>query len=107
MIADDKDPIAALIAGRPAPNEVKVAGATTSREMAIAIAQLREEGITDGQLHQLLTDHPATPEEIAAVARLQAQLHGTREWVAKLLAGDAEAKREQLLMSMVLLQRAV
>jgi BMFP domain-containing protein YqiC len=106
MAADDKDPVAALIAGQPAPNEVKVAGATTSREMAVAIAQLREEGISDGQLHQLLTDKPCTPEEIAAVGRLQASLHGTAEWVAKLLAGDAEARREQLLMSMVLLQRA-
>jgi BMFP domain-containing protein YqiC len=106
MAADDKDPVAALIAGQPAPNEVKVAGATTSREMAVAIAQLREEGITDGQIHQLLTDHVATPEEIAAVQRLQDNLHGTATWVARLLSGDAGARREQMLCSMILLQRA-
>jgi hypothetical protein len=105
MAADDKDPIAALIAGQPAPNEVKVAGATTSREMAVAIAQLREAGVTDPQIYQLLSDHVATPEEIAAVQRLQDSLHGTASWTARLLAGDAEARREQILMSCVLLQK--
>jgi hypothetical protein len=39
--------------------------------------------------------------------RLQNELHGTAAWVQKLLSGDAEAKREQLLMSCVLLQKRV
>jgi hypothetical protein len=106
MATDDKDPVQALLDGVPPPNEIKVQGATTLREMASLIPSLREDGITDGQIHQLMTDHVFTPEEVAAVQRLQNQLHGTPAWVAKLLAGDAEARREQMLMSMVLLQRA-
>jgi hypothetical protein len=105
MATDDKDPVQALLAGVPPPNEIKVGGATTLREMASIIPELRDQGITDGQIAQLLSDKVFMPEEIAAVTRLQTELHGTAAWVQKLLAGDAEARREQMLMSMVLLQR--
>jgi hypothetical protein len=95
MVAGDKDPIPGLLRGEAPPNEVKISGATTSREMAVAIAHLREDGITDPQIHELLSDKACTPEEIAAVQRLQTELHGTAAWVQKLLAGDHEAKRDR------------
>jgi hypothetical protein len=103
----DKDPVSGLLRGDPAPNEMRIGpGYATLKEMASIIPGLRDEGITDGQIHQLMTDHVFTPEEVAAVQRLQIKLHSTPEWTQRLLAGDAEAKREQLLMSMVLLQKA-
>jgi hypothetical protein len=98
--------VAGLLRGEPAPNETKVEGATTLREMASIITELRDHGITDGQIHELMTDKVFQPQEIEAVRRLQIELHNTPAWVQKLLAGDHEAKREQMLMSMVLLQAA-
>jgi hypothetical protein len=106
MIDGHKDPVAGLLRGEPAPNETRVGpGYATLRQIAEVIPSLREDGLTDGQIHQLATDHVFTEAEVAAVQRLQNELHGTAAWREKLLAGDAEAKREQLLMSCVLLQK--
>jgi hypothetical protein len=105
MAASDKDPVAGLLRGEIPPNETRVGpGYATLREMASVVPGLREDGLTDEQISELLNDKEFSPQEVEAVRKLQIELHGTPTWVAKLLSGDAGARREQLLMSMVLLQ---
>ena len=66
------------------------------------VAMLRDAGVSDGAISQALTGRPETPEAIAAVRVLHNQKMSDPEWRTKLLAGDASAKREFHLMSIVL-----
>ena len=52
--------------------------------------------------NEILTGCKASPDQVAAVARMQAQKLSDPEWTADLMAGKPAALREQFLMSFVL-----
>jgi hypothetical protein len=100
------DPIDIVMSGEAAglPNssrDGKPSLAATARE----IPALREAGISDGAIRELLENRIPTPAEIDAVSRFQKMRHGDPAWVTKYLAGDFDARREGMLMSMVLMMR--
>ena len=66
------------------------------------VRMYRDSGISDGAISQALKGTPETPEAIAAVRVFYNQKTSDPEWRAKLLSGDATAKREWMLMSIVL-----
>jgi hypothetical protein len=103
-LAAQADPIDLIMSGQAAnlPNmslDGKPSLATTARE----IPALREAGISDGAIRELLEGRVPSAEEIDAVGRFRNLRHSSKEWVDRYLKGDAEARRESMLMSMVLM----
>jgi hypothetical protein len=96
------DPIDIIMSGEAAglPNSSRDGQpslAATARE----IPALREAGISDGAIRELLEGRVPSAEEIDAVGRFRNLRHSSKEWVDRYLKGDAEARRESMLMSMV------
>jgi hypothetical protein len=77
------------------------------RDQIAAVGPLREAGIPDDVIKQVLTDAPVSRFEHAAVEQLQRERMNTPEWRAKLMAGDFQTKREATLMSIVLASRII
>lgn len=63
---------------------------------------LREANLTDPQIKQILSGAKVSKSEYEAVKILRSDRMGSKEWVAKLLAKDAQANREFLLMNTVM-----
>jgi hypothetical protein len=74
--------------------------AATARE----IPALREAGLSDGVIRELLEGRESTAEELSAVRKFQTMRHSDKSWVDRLLKGEYEAAREQRLCSIVLMQ---
>ena len=72
------------------------------REQAAAVPKLREMGINDDTIRQLLSDAPISAKEQQMVKHLHAQRFSDKEWVGKLMANNWDARREFTLMSIVL-----
>ena len=87
----------------PAPIfETTTGGQLPRRVVNEVIASMRDAGVSDGAIGQALRGDSFSREEVAAVTALRAKLHGDADWVKRLLSGDYAAKREHLLMSIVL-----
>lgn len=72
------------------------------RDQIAQVPIMRAAGISEGAIRQLLEDRKVSQQEYDAVKQLQTARHGDPDWVRKLLSGDHAAKRESLLMSIVL-----
>jgi hypothetical protein len=70
--------------------------------MANVAADLRERGVSDGAIRELLSGQKAPPEAIAAVRAWKAEHMGDAEWTAKYLKGDALAVKQMTLAQIVL-----
>ena len=82
------------------------AGATL-RDQIASVGPLREAGIPDDVIRQVLTDAPVSRFEYATVEQMQRERMGNAEWRAKLMANDYQTKREATLMSIVLASKVV
>lgn len=99
------DVTAEAIAGKssaPEMFETTYDGALSSRAVAEGVQSLREVGLSDDVVRQVLNDAPVTRTEFEAVKRLNAQRMGDQVWISKLLEGDYEARREFTTMQVVL-----
>jgi hypothetical protein len=102
IISTGSDLDALILAAHDAP-DTNVNGEFSLRKVAGEIPSLRESGLSDDVIKELLSGRESTPQEVDAVKRFKAMRHGNSDWVKKYLAGDHEAVRESRLMSMVLL----
>jgi hypothetical protein len=103
-LVSQSDPIDIIMSGEAAglPNtgyDGKPSLAATARE----IPSLRESGLSDDVIKELLSGRESTPQELDAVKRFKAMRHSSKEWVDRYLRNEHEARRESLLMSMVLM----
>jgi hypothetical protein len=78
-------------------------GKLSLAKVAGAIPDLRDSGLSDGVIRELLSGRQSTPEELTAVKRLQTMRHSDPTWVKAYLSGQFEQVRESRLMSAVLL----
>jgi hypothetical protein len=67
-----------------------------------AVAALRESGVRDEVIKQTLENTKVSVQEVAQAKQYQTMRHADKEWVSKLLAGDIAARREQMLLSIIL-----
>jgi hypothetical protein len=102
----DADPIDIVMSGEAAalPNN-SYNGQPSIAAVAREIPALREAGISDGAIRELLSGHVPSSEEIDAVSRFKTMCFSDPEWVQKYLAGDFEARREATTMSIVLMMK--
>jgi hypothetical protein len=84
--------------------DINIDGQLSPKKVAGEIPALRESGLSDDVITELLAGRTSTRQELDAVKRLQTMRHSSKEWVDKYLAGDHEARRESRLMSIVLMQ---
>jgi hypothetical protein len=101
------DEITHVMAGSPGLSNLSVGGVPSPAATAREIQPLRDVGLSDAVIEELLRGHVATPEEVRAVSRLRAARHSDPQWVKAYLSGSAEHRREATLMAIVLgVQRA-
>jgi hypothetical protein len=101
-------PADAAIVGQQAPQDFETVSwpsRIATRDALSAIDTLRNDfALGDAVIKEAF--HPEnfklTPEAVEAVLHRQALRFGDKEWVAKLLAGDAAASRELMLMQIAL-----
>lgn len=77
----------------------------TLRDMIAAVPELREAGVPDDVIKQVLEDRPVSRAERAMTEQLLRERMGNAEWRQKLMTGDFAVKRENLLMSVILASR--
>jgi hypothetical protein len=105
LIAEGDSIDAALaMGGDPAHvlSNTSIDGIPSPHMTAQEIPALRELGLSDGVIAELLRGHTASPQEVAAVRRLKAARFSDQDWVRAFLKGSAEHKREHTLMCIVL-----
>jgi hypothetical protein len=102
LVAQGSD-VDRIMAGEPDLPNLSVGGQLSLKSVADAVPALRAAGISDGAIHELLSDRKPTAEEFMAVKRFKSMRHGDESWVKRFLAGDFEARRESTLMNMILL----
>jgi hypothetical protein len=73
----------------------------STQDQVQSAAWLREAGISDGAIREVLEGRQFTREEYEASKRLSASRYGNADWVSKLLAGDHDARRELILMNII------
>ncbi len=98
------DPAADAIAGIDPQDIVNttIEGEISQRATLSATADLRDAGIPDGAIEELLTGRPVSAAEVKFTKKFQAMRHGDPKWVERLLSGDYEARRELTLMTIIL-----
>jgi hypothetical protein len=94
----------ALIGHHPDGHVDSGSGATL-RDMIAAVPELREAGVSDDVIRQVLEDRPVSRAERALTEQLLRERMGDAEWRQKLMSGDYAVKRENLLMSVILSSR--
>jgi len=77
----------------------------TLRDMISAVPELREAGVPDDVIKQVLEDRPVSRTERAMTEQLLRERMGNAEWRQKLMSGDYAVKRENLLVSVILASR--
>jgi hypothetical protein len=77
-------------------------GELSTYKQMVAAAHLREIGVPDNSIRQLLEGKPVSKAEYAAVAKLKADRMGDAEFVKKWLAGDRQAHIEMTQIGIVL-----
>jgi hypothetical protein len=99
------DDVSAAINGTataPPAMETVFDGQLPSRATADVVNLLRENGLSDGAIGEAFNGAKISREVAEQARQLQRMRHGDRDWVAQLLSGDHAARREQLLLSIVL-----
>jgi hypothetical protein len=104
LVSEGNDLDAMIVAAQDTP-DTSANGELSLRKIGAEIPALRAAGLSDPVIRELLSDRIPTPAEIDAVSRFQKMRHGDQAWVTKYLAGDFDARREGMLMSMVLMMR--
>jgi hypothetical protein len=82
--------------------ETTTGGQISTRQAMESAGWLREAGLTDPQIKQVLSGQPVPKAEYEQIKLLRSDLIGNKEWAAKLTSGDAKAGREFLLMNTVI-----
>ena len=83
--------------------ETLTEGQLPARDLNGAVADLRAGGLDDQSIRQILSgDATLTAEQIALAKELKLQKFSDADWRARLLAGDAVAKRELTVISAAL-----
>jgi hypothetical protein len=92
-----------IVAGvEPVPFMETTTDGSLSTINAIKSAEwLREANLTDPQIKQALSGKPVAKAEYEAIKILRSDRLGNKDFVAKWLGGDAQARREMLLMNTV------
>jgi hypothetical protein len=72
------------------------------RQMAVGAGWLRNIGVSEGAIKEMLSGRQAPPEEYEAVKRWKSDALRNPEWTKKLLSGDQEAQRQLVLANIVL-----
>jgi hypothetical protein len=96
------DPIDIVMSGEAAglPN-TGFNGQPSLAATAKEIPALREAGLSDGVIRELLEGRESTTEELSAVRKFQAMRHSDKSWVDRYLKGDFDAVREARLIAAV------
>jgi hypothetical protein len=82
--------------------EVTTGGSLSTANTIKSAEWLREANLTDPQIKQALSGKPVAKAEYEAIKILRSDRMGNKDFVAKWLGGDAQAKREMLLMNTVI-----
>jgi hypothetical protein len=93
------------LAGVLPSNHVDGGDGAPLRDMIAAVPELREAGIPDDVIRQVLEDRPVSSAERVMTEQLLRERTGNAEWRQKLMSGDYAIKRENLLMSVILASR--
>jgi len=106
-LAASADDTAEAIAGTATEASTPIFETTTGgqlprRHVEQAIQQMREGGLRDEVIQQAFELPPITRADATMTKALQSKRHGDAEWVKRLMAGDYEARREHVLMSIIL-----
>jgi hypothetical protein len=102
------DPTTEALAGDlPPPGVMEITGSAVggkipSRTLAGEVDALRQAGVSDGAIAQLLDGYAMSPHEVEAVSRLKAMRLGDPEFVARYLKGGWSEVREMRLIAAVL-----
>jgi hypothetical protein len=97
------DADAEAIAGKSSqPGLIEETTGVAHGDLVKAVSWLRENGLDAATVQQLLKGEPIPRDEYEAVVQMRSQLYSSKEWVAKLLAGDHQAKRDLTLISVAL-----
>jgi len=72
------------------------------RQMAVGAGWLRDIGVSEGAIKEMLSGRQAPHEEYEAVKRWKADALRNSEWTKRLLSGDQEAQRQLVLANIVL-----
>jgi hypothetical protein len=103
-IANAGDDVDAAIAGTATPPgmEVLTDGELPFRARMAVVEQMRTAGLNDATIAEAMKGEAVTKQEVEMARQRQAMRHSDKDWVAKLLAGDWQARKEQLLLSIIL-----
>jgi hypothetical protein len=103
MVAEG-DPTDGILAGVVPETmvEFQTPGVASYLEMAAAVPMLRNAGLRDEVIREILTDKKVGRREHEMTRLLQAEKMGDAEWRQRLLSGDFVARRELTLMSTIL-----
>jgi hypothetical protein len=72
------------------------------RDLAGTVTDLRASGLTDASIAMAINGGTVSLAEYRAAEALQSALKSDPAWRARFLAGDYQAKRDQLLLSVIL-----
>jgi hypothetical protein len=97
------DQLDRVIAGtaKVEPFETTTGGQISTYNAMQTAAGLREIGLTDSQIKQAMAGKPVPKAEYDAIKIMRSDRLGNKEWTAKYLSGDAQARREMALMNTV------
>jgi hypothetical protein len=82
--------------------ETTVAGQISTFNTMQTAADLREVGLTDPQIKQVLSGEQVSKAEYEKIRILRIDRMGNKEFTTKLFAGDAQTRREFVLMNTVM-----
>ena len=82
LVASGSD-VDRILAGEPDLPNLSLNGQPSLKATADAVPALRAAGISDGAIHELLSDRKPSAEEITAIRRFQSMRHGDATWVQK------------------------
>jgi hypothetical protein len=92
-----------VMAGEKNLPDINIEGRLSLAKVAGEIPALKEAGISEGAIREMLEGRPSTPEEIDFATRFKAMRHSDEGWIKRYLSGQHEAVREARLISMILL----
>jgi hypothetical protein len=101
LVASGSDADLAL-AGIMPKNHIDYGPGASLRNQIETVPLLRQMGVNDESIRQLLEGSPVTKAEHALAVQWRDQHMGDAEWRGKLLSGDYDARRELTLASIIM-----
>jgi hypothetical protein len=107
-LSESGDAVGDQLAGIVEPSETQPIFSTTvdgewpRRVVTEVVSDLRSAGLGDQAIEQAVNGGSVSRAEFLAAQSLQSTLHSDADWRARFLAGDYQAKRDQLLLSVIL-----